>query len=558
MSLLEVKNLSIGFNHYEGYSYKVVKDISFNLERGEILGIVGESGSGKSLTALSILGLLPYPKAFHCKTSSIKFNGEELLDNDNIRSFRGNKIGFVFQEPMSSLNPLHTIGKQISEVLMIHQNLPAKKAKIETIKLLEMTGIRSPQSRYDSYPHELSGGQRQRVMIAMAIANKPDILIADEPTTALDVTIAAQILELLLKLKKELGMSIIFISHDLNVIRKISDRVLVMKSGKIIEQGNTVEVFSKPRDRYTKALIYSDNILKDRNNYLGDYLIEAKSITVKYPLEKTLLGRIKNYLYAVRNVSIKLKKGKTLGVVGESGSGKTTLGMALAGLNKFEGSVKVNGIDIKDIKTRELRKKIQIVFQDPYNSLNPRMTVAEIVGEGLRVHFPNLTKEEKKDRIINALKEVGLKEEVIDKYPHEFSGGQRQRIAIARALVVEPEILILDEPTSALDVTIAAQVLKLLLKIQKDRGLSYLFISHDMKAIRSVSDDIAVMREGKIVELNTADFVIRNPKNSYTKELMIAANIRKYYGKTTNRKSHRSFGKIQGFKKKWLDKKECE
>ena len=557
MSLLEVKNLSIGFNHYEGYSYKVVKDISFDLEKGEILGIVGESGSGKSLTALSILGLLPYPKAFHSKTSSIKFNGEELLDNDNIRSFRGNKIGFVFQEPMSSLNPLHTIGKQISEVLVIHQNLSAKKAKVETIKLLEMTGIKSPKSRYDSYPHELSGGQRQRVMIAMAIANKPDILIADEPTTALDVTIAAQILELLLKLKKELGMSIIFISHDLNVIRQISDRVIVMKSGKIIEQGNTVEVFSKPRDRYTKALIYSGNILKDNNYCSSNYLVEAKSITVKYPLEKTLLGRIKNYLYAVKNVSIKLKKGKTLGVVGESGSGKTTLGMALAGLNKFEGSVKVNGIDIKDIKTRELRKKIQIVFQDPYNSLNPRMTVAEIVGEGLRVHFPNLTKEEKKDRIVNALKEVGLKEEVIDKYPHEFSGGQRQRIAIARALVVEPEILILDEPTYALDVTIAAQVLKLLLKIQKDRGLSYLFISHDMKAIRSVSDDVAVMREGKIVELNTADFVIRNPKNSYTKELMLAANIRKYYGKTTNRKSHRSFGKIQGVKKKWLDKKEC-
>ncbi len=544
MALLEIRNLSVGFNHPDGYSYKVVKNIDFDLEKGEILGIVGESGSGKSLTALSILGLLPYPKAFHSASSSIKFNGEELIGNKNIRFFRGNKIGFIFQEPMSSLNPLHTIGKQIAEVLEIHQNLSSKEAKREAIKLLELTGIKNPRLRFNSFPYELSGGQRQRVMIAMAIANKPDILIADEPTTSLDVTIAAQILELLLKLKKELEMSIIFISHDLNVIRKISNRVLVMKNGKIIERGNVHDVFSHPRCGYTKTLIYSSNILKTNNKNYRDFIVEASSITVKYPLIKNFFGKIKNYLYAVENVSIKLKRGKTLGIVGESGSGKTTLGMALAGLNKFEGCIKLNGLDIKSIKNKELRKKVQIVFQDPYNSLNPRMTVEEIIGEGLRVHFSNISAMDKRNKIIKVLLEVGLREEALSKYPHEFSGGQRQRIAIARALVVEPEVLILDEPTSALDVTIAAQILKLLQKIQDNREISYFFISHDFRAVKSMADDIAVMKDGRIVEINTADKIFTTAKNSYTKNLIYAANVRKNNGKTIYKKHHKYTRKI--------------
>ena len=529
MSLLDVKNLTLGFRSPYGYRYKVVKNIGFELEKGEVLGIVGESGSGKSLTALSILGLLPYPKAFHSASSSVKFNGTELIDNPDIQSFRGKNIGFVFQEPMSSLNPLHTIGKQISEALLVHQKMTPRQARAETIRLLTLTGIANPKRRFKAYPYELSGGQRQRVMIAMAIANKPDILIADEPTTALDVTVAAQILELLLKLKREMGMAIIFISHDLNVIRKIADRVLVMKSGKIIEQGDCKMVFSRPAEKYTRSLIYSSNILKNINNSKSEFVVDAQHLTVKFPLQRNFWGKVVDYLYAVNNVSVKLKKGKTLGLVGESGSGKTTFGMALTGLNKFEGRVLLGGTDIRTVPAKELRKKIQIVFQDPYNSLNPRMNVAEIVGEGIRVHFPALSKDERLVRIRRVLYEVGLKDEAMSLYPHEFSGGQRQRIAIARALAVEPDILILDEPTSALDVTIAAQILKLLQKIQDERRISYLFISHDMRAIRAVADDVAVMKDGKIVELNAAEKIFSAPRQSYTRQLIYAANLGKRY-----------------------------
>ena len=529
MSLLEVKNLTLGFRSPYGYRYKVVKNIGFELEKGEVLGIVGESGSGKSLTALSILGLLPYPKAFHSAASSVKFNGMELLDNPDIQKFRGRNIGFVFQEPMSSLNPLHTIGNQISEALQVHQKMTPRQAKIETLRLLTLTGITNPKRRLKAYPYELSGGQRQRVMIAMAIANKPDILIADEPTTALDVTVAAQILELLLKLKKEMGMAVIFISHDLNVVRRIADRVLVMKNGKIVEQGTCEKVFTHPVAKYTKSLIYSSNVLKIYNNLKCGFAVDAQHLMVKFPLQRNFWGRISNYFYAVNNVSIKLKKGKTLGLVGESGSGKTTLGMALAGLNHFEGSVLLDGCDIHAIPSKELRKKIQIVFQDPYNSLNPRMTVAEIVGEGIRIHFPALSKDERLARIRRVLHEVGLKDEAMSRYPHEFSGGQRQRIAIARALAVEPDILILDEPTSALDVTIAAQILKLLQKIQDERRISYLFISHDMRAIRAVADDVAVMKDGKIVELNAAEKIFSAPRQLYTRQLIYAANLGKRY-----------------------------
>ena len=527
--LLEVKNLSIGFRKDDGYRYKVVKDISFSLKKGEVLGIVGESGSGKSITALSILGLLPYPKAFHSKESSIKFEGVELLDNPNIRNYRGGKVGFVFQEPMSSLNPLHKVGKQITETIILHQGLSSRRAKAEALKLLKLTGIQNAKAKFEAYPHELSGGQRQRVMIAMAIANRPDILIADEPTTALDVTIAAQIIDLLLKLKKELNMAVIFISHDLNIIRKIANRVLVMKSGRIVEQGRCEDIFRHPKERYTKSLIYASNVSKEPNNNQNDFVLQAKNLVVKYPVKKSFWGKVKEYLYAVNNISVKLKAGKTLGIVGESGSGKTTLGMAIAGLNKFDGSIFYHGQDIKSLKNKELRKKIQIVFQDPYNSLNPRMTVGEIVGEGLLVHFKNLNKNNRLERIVKVLHEVGLKEDILNKYPHEFSGGQRQRIAIARALVVEPEVLILDEPTSALDVTIAAQILKLLQKIQKDRGLAYLFITHDMKAIRAMADDIAVLKDGKIVELNAAGKIFSQPRHPYTKNLIYSANLKKQF-----------------------------
>lgn len=530
MSILKISNLSVGFNTIDGHKYKVIKNISFELNKGEVLGIVGESGSGKSLTALSIMGLLPYPKAFHSKESSIKFNDTELLDNPNIREYRGNKISYIFQEPMSSLNPLHTIGKQIAESLIIHQKTDKKQSKEEVIRLLSLTGIKNAKEKFDAYPHELSGGQRQRVMLAMAIANKPDILIADEPTTALDVTIASQILDLLIELKDKLGMSIIFISHDLNVIKRISDRVLVMRNGKIIEENSCTNIFKYPKHSYTKALIYSLNILKNNNLTKGTILAYAKNITVKFPVSKNFFGKVKEYLYAVNNVSLKLHKGKTLGLVGESGSGKTTLAMAFAGLNSYQGEIFYNNVDIKTIKNKDLRKKIQIVFQDPYNSLNPRMNIKDIIAEGLKIHF-KLTKQQELDIIKKVIAEVGLKPDSLSKYPHEFSGGQRQRIAIARALVVEPELLILDEPTSALDVTIAGQIIKLLQKIQETRGLSYLFISHDIKAVRSLADDIAVMKDGKIVELNYASKVLQTPKNSYTKKLIQSANIGKKYAK---------------------------
>ncbi len=527
MSLLKVKNLSIGFHSPAGYSYKVVRNISFELEKGEVLGIVGESGSGKSLTALSILGLLPYPRAFHSAETSIMFAGTELIDNPHIQEIRGKKIGFVFQEPMSSLNPLQTIGRQISEALLTHKKISVKQAHAEAMRLLSLTGIANPKRRFRAYPHELSGGQRQRVMIAMAIANRPDILIADEPTTALDVTIAAQILELLLKLKEELGMAVIFISHDLNIVRRIADKVLVMKGGKIVERGSCENIFRYPKNSYTKALICSSNILKKNSIVSRDMAASIQHLAVRFPVARNFFGKIVDYFYAVNGVSLTIKEGKTLGLVGESGSGKTTLGLAMAGLIESVGKIFVKGQNIRDISHKELHKKIQIVFQDPYTSLNPRMNVSEIVGEGIKVHFPQLSKKEKDARICQVLQEVGLKSNCLEKYPHEFSGGQRQRIAIARALVVEPEILILDEPTSALDVTIAAQILKLLQKIQETRGISYLFISHDMRAVRALADDIAVMKDGKIIEFSSATQLFENPKQTYTRRLIYSADLEK-------------------------------
>ena len=527
MALLEVKNLTIGFKDKDGQQYNVVKNISFNLEKGEVLGIVGESGSGKSLTALSILGLLPYPKAFHTNDSSIKFSGCELLNSNDLREVRGKRIGFIFQEPMSSLNPLHTVGHQIAETLILHQKMSLPKARKEVIRLLKLTGIKNAAQRYKSYPHELSGGQRQRVMIAMAIANKPDILIADEPTTALDVTISAQILALLKDLKNKLNMSVIFISHDLGIIRKIADRVVVMKSGRIVEQGKTEKIFEHPENSYTKSLVYSSNLLKKNNNNKSVFVLESKNLVVKYPLERSFWGKVKKYLYAVNKVSIKLKSGKTLGIVGESGCGKTTLALAMAQLVSYDGDIIIDGKNANVWNRKELRKKIQIVFQDPYNSLNPRMNIKSIIEEGMLVHLKKLSKEERLAKVKAIMDEVGLRDDCLAKYPHEFSGGQRQRIAIARALAVEPEILILDEPTTALDVTIAAQIIKLLQRIQKERGLSYLFISHDMRAVRALADDVAVMKDGKIIELNNAQQLFKHPCRAYTKYLIEATSMDK-------------------------------
>lgn len=527
MALLEVKNLTTGFRGEEGQAPNmVVDDISFVLEAGEVLGIVGESGSGKSVSALSILGLLPYPKAFHPKNSSVKFAGRELIGaNENeLRKVRGNDIAFIFQEPMSSLNPLHTVEKQIKETLVLHRGMNEKEARAEVLRLLKLTGIKNPLERMKSYPFELSGGQRQRVMIAMAIANNPKVLIADEPTTALDVTIQEQILELLMDLRKRLNMAIIFISHDLRIVRKISDYIAVMKDGKIVEQGKAENVFEYPQHNYTKTLISSHSELNLHDKVFTDTVLSVKGVTVKFPIKKNFWGRITKEIRAVDNVSFNLNAGETLGIVGESGSGKTTLGMTIVNLINYSGSINFNTKNqCGTSENKSFSKTVQIVFQDPYNSLNPRMNVEQIVAEGLEVHYPGLTCKKRKRRVIKALSEVGLDKGVLDKYPHEFSGGQRQRIAIARALVLEPDILVLDEPTSALDVTIQAQIIKLLQYIQRTNGLSYIFISHDMKAVRAMSDRIAVMKDGKVIEIGQRDEIFMRPQKEYTKRLIEAS-----------------------------------
>lgn len=526
MALLEVKDLSVNFRDDDGGSFAAVKNASFSIEKGEILGIVGESGSGKSVTALSLLGLLPYPKAYHNEESSIKFNGKELLHAPDLEKIRGNRIAFIFQEPMSSLNPLHKIEDQISETLILHRGFSKLQAKKEVLRLLKMTGIKNARQRMNAYPYELSGGQRQRVMIAMAMANNPEILVADEPTTALDVTIQKQIIELLLNLRKRIGMSIIFISHDLRLIKRVADRILVMNKGEIVEQGAVKTIFERPQHAYTRTLINSVYDLKNNKNNDNKIVMTACNINVVFPIKKNFWGRVIDEVRAVDNVSLELYKNETLGIVGESGSGKTTLGLAIANLTKLKGLISFENIDDNQNiihSSKSFRRVVQIVFQDPYNSLNPRMSVAEIVGEGLEVHFSELSRAEKVLRIEKTLDEVGLDRSVLSKYPHEFSGGQRQRIAIARALIMEPKILILDEPTSALDVTIQKQVLSLLLDIQAKREISYIFISHDMNAIKVMADRIGVMKDGKLVEIGGRSEILFSPKDPYTRELISAA-----------------------------------
>ncbi len=527
MSLLTVKNLSIAFRNDDGSTNLAADNLSFSLEKGKVLGIVGESGSGKSVTAMSLLGLLPYPKAVLGEKSSIIFAGQDLtkISDEQFRHIRGNKISYIFQEPMSSLNPLHTIEKQVMEVLQLHRGFSEAAAREETLKLLKMTGIQNAAKRMKSYPFELSGGQRQRVMIAMAIANQPDILIADEPTTALDVTVQEQIIKLLIDIKKKLDMSIIFISHDLNVIRKVADDVLVMKQGKIVEQGSLQQVFETPRHPYTKELINAHMLRKNKHNF-GKMLLELKNVNVTFPLKKNLWGRVTEELKAVNNVSFKLNQGETIGIVGESGSGKTTLGSAIIGLIPYNGKIFFENQNLSELSNKQrksLCKDIQIVFQDPYNSLNPRMNIEEIVSEGLKIHYPHLSSAERYTKVLKTIEETGLKEDDLQKYPHEFSGGQRQRIAIARALILEPKLLILDEPTSALDVTIQAQIIKLLQEIQQRRNLSYIFISHDMNAIRAMSDCILVLKDGKKVEFGDCEQIFERPQQKYTQTLIAAA-----------------------------------
>ena len=524
-NILEINNLSINFATRDG-AFKAVDDISFNIEKNKTMALVGESGSGKSVTAMSILQLLPRPQASYSQASSIKFKGDEIIDapNDKLLNIRGNIVSMVFQEPMTSLNPYHRVGNQITESIILHTNTTKKEATDEAKKLLELVEIDDVERRFYAYPHELSGGQRQRVMIAMALVNKPQLLIADEPTTALDVTIQAQILDLMSKLKNELGMSILFITHDLGLVQQFSDNVCVMKDGIIVEQGVTSDVFNNPSHDYTKRLLDAEPKPKETRTLNNNPIIEVDNLNVFYNIPSVNIFK-KNTFHAVKDVSFKIFENTTIGLVGESGSGKSTLGKAIARLVAYDGNVffKSKNINSNSHKNnKELKKDIQIVFQDPYGSLSPRMTIGEIVGEGLGVHY-KLSKKEKEFKTDKVLSDVGIEINAKNKYPHEFSGGQRQRIAIARSLIMNPSFMILDEPTSALDRSIQIQVINLLKSIQDEYGLTYLFISHDLKVIRSMSDYIFVMKNGEIVESGISEEVFDQPKQEYTKKLLTAA-----------------------------------
>ena len=525
--LVTVKDLSVGFR-MDGKETVAVDRISFDIKPGETVALVGESGSGKSVSALSIMQLLSYPQAFH-PSGEILFEGRNLVgaDEKTMRRIRGNKITMVFQEPLTSLNPLHTIERQVGEVLIEHKGLRGPAVRARVLDLLTRVGIPNPEERLASYPHQLSGGQRQRVIIAMALANEPDLLIADEPTTALDVTVQAQILALLTELKREMGMALLLITHDLGIVRKMADRVNVMTKGRIVEHGLTEEVFTAPKHDYTKHLLASEpkgrslGAPKD-----GPVVMEAEDLKVWFPIRRGLLRKTVGHIKAVDGVSLSLRQGRTLGVVGESGSGKTTLGLAMMRLLSSEGGIRFEGQNIQGLKSKELRplrRDMQIVFQDPYGSLSPRMSVSEIVGEGLKIQQPELTAEERRARVAQALSDVGLDPSMQDRYPHEFSGGQRQRIAIARAMALGPRFVMLDEPTSALDMSVQAQIVDLLRELQRKNDLAYLFISHDLKVVRALADDIIVMKDGKVMEAGSADEVFDHPKTAYTKALMAAA-----------------------------------
>ncbi len=525
--LLSVHDLSVAFRQGTRETLAVDR-VSFEIKPGETVALVGESGSGKSVTALSVLKLLPYPAAHH-PSGSIRFKGRELvnLPEAEIRHVRGNDITIIFQEPMTSLNPLHTIEKQIGEILLLHRGLAGPAARTRTIELLAQVGIPEPETRLSSYPHQLSGGQRQRVMIAMALANEPDLLIADEPTTALDVTVQAQILTLLKDLQRRLGMAMLFITHDLGIVRKLADTICVMKQGKIVEKGPVERVFTAPAHPYTRALLAAEP-KPDPAPICADapVVLETNDLKVWFPIKRGVLRRITGHIKAVDGVSVAVRQGETLGVVGESGSGKTTLGLAILRLISSDGPIvflgnKLSGLTFRQM--RPFRHDMQIVFQDPYGSLSPRMSVSDIIEEGLWVHHPDLSRGQREERVIRALIDVGLDPDTRFRYPHEFSGGQRQRIALARAIVLEPTFVVLDEPTSALDMLIQMQMVDLLRALQKRRNLTYLFISHDLRVVAALASRLVVMRYGKVVEEGPAAELFARPQSDYTRALLAAA-----------------------------------
>src|SRR5476651_767119 len=525
--LLDVRDLSVAFHQPSGISV-AVNHISFAIRRGECMALVGESGSGKSVSALSILKLLPYPTASH-PSGSIHFKGRELLDlsEREMRGIRGNDISIIFQEPMTSLNPLHTIEQQIGEILLLHRGMTGAPARARILELLTQVGIPNPETRLKSYPHQMSGGQRQRVMIAMALANEPDLLIADEPTTALDVTVQAQILALLAEIRARLGMSLLFITHDLGIVRKIAQRVCVMKDGKIVEHGTVERVFTDPQHVYNRQLLAAEpkGNPAPANPY-GEIVMKTDDLKVWFPIKRGVLRRTVGHIKAVDGVSVEVRKGETLGVVGESGSGKTTLGLAILRLISSDGPVVFMGNTIQGLKFKQMRpyrRNMQIVFQDPYGSLSPRMSVSDIIEEGLKVHHSHLSRAEREGRVVAALTEVGLDTQTRFRYPHEFSGGQRQRIAVARALVLEPTFIMLDEPTSALDMIIQAQMVDLLRNLQRKRDLTYMFISHDLRVVAALASKLLVLRNGKMVEEGAAADLFKNPKSDYTRALFAAA-----------------------------------
>jgi microcin C transport system ATP-binding protein len=524
-ALLEVRDLSVVFGHSP---MSAVDHVSFSLDKGETLAIVGESGSGKTVTALSILQLLPYPLARH-PSGSIRFAGEELLGapRTRLRQIRGNRIAMVFQEPMTSLNPLHRIERQIGETLALHKHMPEVQRRRRIIELLHLVGLPEAEKRLAAFPHELSGGQRQRVMIAMALANEPDMLIADEPTTALDVTIQAQILALLKDLQSRLGMALLLITHDLHIVGKVADRVAVMTEGHIVEQGAVGEIFERPQHPYTQHLLAAE----PRGRPLAapsdaPVLAEAEGLKVWFPIKTGLLRRVSDHVKAVDGVTFQLREGHTLGVVGESGSGKTTLGLAFLRLVASQGEIRFAGQTIDGLggsALRPLRRQMQIVFQDPFGSLSPRMSIEDIVSEGLEVHGLGRDPAERDRLVSEALTEVGLDPASRFRYPHEFSGGQRQRISIARALILKPRLIVLDEPTSALDMSVQAQIVDLLRDLQQRHRLSYIFISHDLRVIRALADEVLVMKDGHVVEQGPADAVFAHPAQPYTRALLSAA-----------------------------------
>ena len=525
--LLSVHDLSVAFRS-GGRDMLAVKRASFDIGRGEAVALVGESGSGKSVTALSVLKLLPYPAAHH-PSGSISFKGRNLLklSERDMRQVRGDDITIIFQEPLSSLNPLHTIEKQIGEILLLHRGLTGAPARARTLEVLQQVGIPDPEHRLKSYPHQLSGGQRQRVMIAMALANEPDLLIADEPTTALDVTVQAQIIALLKDIQKRLGMSLLFITHDLGIVRKIAQRVCVMKEGHIVEQGEVERVFTAPSHPYTRALLAAEPKPDPAPPQpAAPLVLETTDLKVWFPIRRGVLRKTVGHIKAVDGVSVALRKGETLGVVGESGSGKSTLGLALLRLISSDGPIVFMGNKLQGLRFKQMRpfrRDMQIVFQDPYGSLSPRLSVAEIIREGLAVHQPAMPERERDERVIRALTDVGLDPETRFRFPHEFSGGQRQRIAVARAIVLEPTFVVLDEPTSALDMLIQCQMVDLFRDLQKRRNLTYLFISHDLRVVAALASRLVVMRAGKIVESGDAAALFRNPKTDYTRALFAAA-----------------------------------